>query len=166
MINCLKSKKALTLLEVTIALGVFSILSLGVMFIFYNTSNATGQLIQRQNYFEQSRRTVELLEINLQMATEIVLTTDENNILTTLTLTQRNPSGNLENYEFHFIDHLQIFTIGLRSPANEFARNISSIKIYPNQNKSYLYIHVTSSCETIVLQVSVDIRYKAFNSLP
>jgi len=176
-----KKSSGFTLLEATIALAIFLILSASVMTVFYNTSNATIFLRERQNTFEQARGSLDMLLINIQMAQSIVLHTDNYNTLITMTLYQRDPNGTLESYNFHFIADEQIISIGQRNRSNEFARNIKNVEVVPNQktNPHRLYITITAACrcyfhsgnycecatcecELIKLTGSVDVRHKSF----
>jgi len=175
-----KKSAGFTLLEATIALAILLILSLSMMTVFYHTLNATTFLRERQHAFEQARGSLDLLLMNIQMARSIVLHTDNDGNLMTMTLSQREPNGELGSYDFHFIANEQIISIGQRNNSNTFARHIANITVIPDQemNPRRLYITITTvcrcipryghcectpcACEIITLTGNADIRYKSF----
>ncbi|MCL2386264.1 MAG: hypothetical protein FWC89_01825 [Defluviitaleaceae bacterium] len=161
-----KSKKAcggLTLLEVVIAFALWIILSIGVFMVWQHSARAGTVLLERQDAFESARVAMDALIMNMQMARQITLQTDSNDILIQLSLIQNtDPSTNQEAYRFNFNVNASYGTANhnrLRFGDNEFASGIAEIRIYPVDNR--MRIIVTTACpEPIILEGSVDIRYK------
>jgi len=143
--NFLVCKKGFTLLEVTIALALWLILSAGVIFLWQYSTRMGQNLIARQNNFENARVAMDGLLMNIQMAQEILLITDsrldEENVLRHITLTGLTPGGALHGYQFHF-DAAAVKCVGAMYrrlsfarqvgtavPTNEFATNITMVRI-------------------------------------
>jgi len=158
-----QSTKGFTLIELIIALGVWMILSLSVFFIWQYTSSTVVNTITRQNAFENARASMDVLVMNIQLASAISLETDDNNILQRLTLTERNPQGQLHNYVFEFDINAPATALRryrLIFGQNEFADHIGRIYItyIPGRRMD---ITVQTNCdEPVVLSSSVDVRYK------
>ena len=178
-----KASTGFTLIEALIALAIWMILSISVIFIWQYSAQRTEALIERQSAFENARGAMDVLLMNLQLAHTIRLNVvrwrDEYNIwhyniLYTLDMDQINPEGNEQRYLFRFRVHLRStettfrrlefggFQRGTNIPyVNEFASNIALIQIWPSRNRQHMNITVTTGCEyPITLEGSVDIRYK------
>lgn len=158
-----KLHKGVTLLELTIAMGMWLALSIGIFLLWQYVTNTTANMLMRQNALENSRAAMDGLVMNIQLASHIRLETDSNNVLERLTLTERNPQGQLHNYVFDFNINAAQGTPRhqvLRLGENEFVSNIAAIYM------EYVYgrrinIAVVSACyEPLRLYGSVNVRYK------
>ena len=158
-----KYKRGATLLEVTIALAIWFILSAAILFVWVNTTQGSVKLIDHQSAFENARVSMDALIINIQLAKEITLVTNSNNILSRLTLRQINPKGVLHDYVFTFNYNASPTSVQfqrLNFGNNEFASGIASITI-TNENNTHMKIKITTGCkEPIILESRVDIRFK------
>ena len=156
--------KGVTLLELTIAIAAWMILSLSVFLLWQHTSGTTVNMLTRQNAFENARASMDALTMNIQMANAITLETTGDNVLERLTLTERDPQGQLHNYVFDFNVNALPGTARyqvLRFGANEFASNIARIYVTYAPSGRRMDISVKTGCdEPIVLHGSVDVRYK------
>jgi len=153
-----KSSKGFTLLEAIIALSIWMLLSVSVIFIWQFTSDRTDALITRQGVFENARGAMDILIMNLQMAQSITLDVEPDYTLRTLTLTQRNPQGQWHEprYRFDFIlnprwESHQRLNFG----DNEFARGIAMIRMEPIGN-SRMNIRIVTVCKCLVPPVSLE----------
>jgi len=158
-----KRTSGVTLLELTIALAIFMLLSTGVFFLWQHTSNVTANTLTHQNALENARAAMDGLIMNLQMSHTIALQTNASDILQTLTMTQRNPQGVLHDYVMDFnINALpgtprhQVLRIG----ENEFASGLARIYVRYVAGRR-MDITVQTACqEPIILHGSVCIMYK------
>jgi len=158
-----KHTKGFTLLELIIALSIWMLLSMGVFFVWQHTSRTTVTLIEQQNALENARSSMDALVINIQMARGIVLETTSVNILRQITLTERNPQGQLHDYVFDFDINASPGSARhqiLRFGENEFSSGIARIyMVYVPGRRINIAIH-TACAEPIILLSSVDVRYK------
>jgi len=158
-----KSTAGVTLLELTIALAIWMLLSTGVFFLWQHTTTVTANTLTHQNALENARAAMDGLIMNIQMAHTITLETDASDILQALTMTQRNPQGQLHNYVMDFnvnalpgTPRYQVLRIG----ENEFASGLARIYIIYIPNR-HMNITIQTACnEPIVLHGSVCARYK------
>lgn len=145
------------MLELAIALAVWMVLSIGIFLLWQHTSNASVRLLTRQSAVENARAAMDALVMNIQMSNNIVLETNNANVLRRLTLTERNPQGILHDYIFEF-------TPGgngrLLFGANEFASGIASIYIVYVPGRRFNITVYTTCEEPFVVRGSVDARYK------
>lgn len=156
-------QKGFTLIELIIALSVWMVLSMSVLFIWQYTSNTVVNTITHQNAFENARASMDALVMNIQMANAITLETDGNNIMQRLTLTERNPQGQLHNYVFEFdVNAPQgaLRRYRLIFGQNEFADHIGRIYITYTPDRRMNIIVQTNCEEPVILRGSVDVRYK------
>ena len=152
-----KSHRGLTLLELTVALGIWLLLSTGVFALWRHTSNATLNTLSQQSALENARGAMDALVVNAQLAHTITLQhAPDGHMLSTLTLTERNPLGQLHNYVFDFNPHTHILRFG----ANEFASGIARIDVIYVKNRRLDIMIQTACFEPMVLHGSVDVRYK------
>jgi len=176
-----KWNRGLTLLEATIALAVFMILSVSVIAVWQHAARSTAYLLARQHAFEQARGSLDVMIMNIQMARDITLTTDGQDNLEMLVLKQlrRNPDRpterQLHNYVFYFNVNASPTQEGsfqrLRfgGSTNEFSRNIGRVIVTTDccQEPQRMYVTVTTACEyprvPVTVEGSVDIRYKNFS---
>ena len=176
-----KRNKGLTLLEATIALAVFMILSVSIIAVWQHTARSTAYLLARQNAFEQARGSLDVMIMNIQMARNITLTTDTQHNLEVLVLEQRRirPGSSNETEYWNFVFYFNINALPIHEGSfqrlrfsgltNEFARNIGRVTVttdrYPNPQR--IYVTVATACEyprvPVTVEGSVDIRYKNFS---
>jgi len=148
--------KGVTLLELTIALSVWMILSLSVLFVWQYTSRTTLNTLAHQSAFENARVSMDALIMNIQLADTITLNTNSDDILREIILRQPNPQGQLVGYTFAFNADTQRLLFG----GQEFASNIARIYVTYMPGRK-MNITVETACEeAIVLHGSVDVRYK------
>jgi len=170
IIKMLKSKKGLTLMEAVIALFIWLILSSGVIFVWQHSARSSMEILRSQNAFENARVAMDAIIMNIQMAREIELTNNPDGVMRRLILTSRDPQGLLHNYRFYFdIDaaegeaKFQRLEFGTN---NEFASDIALIRLEFVQDNRFLIEVVTGCNDPIVLNGSVDARYKVVRTLP
>ncbi|MCL1877239.1 MAG: hypothetical protein FWF80_00100, partial [Defluviitaleaceae bacterium] len=160
--SSLQSKKSggFTLLELTIALSLWMILSVGVFFVWQHAANAGSDMLEQQYAFENARITMDAILMNLQMAHEITVSRN-GDVLETLHVRQLDPDREWDNYRIHFIPSDEIVTMGLRNAANTFATNIAEVRLeYISANR--MRVTVVSTCdEPITLVGSVCVRGKS-----
>ncbi|MCL2189482.1 MAG: hypothetical protein FWC16_15165 [Defluviitaleaceae bacterium] len=153
-----------TLLEAVIALGIWFILSTGVIFAWRYAANASGGLIMRQNAFENARAAMDAIIMNVQLSNEIELITDDNHVLRYLRMPGIDPSGMPRNYTFSFNPALPAGHVRhnrLEFSGNEFASHIARVYIvYVMQRRLEITI-ITDCAVPIRLEGSVCVRYKA-----
>jgi len=159
----IKSSAGFTLLEAVIALAIWMILSVSILFIWNHTSNRTASILARQNAFENARGAMDVLITNLQMAKSITLDVCQNYVLRELTLPGFNPSGVPLPYVFNFDINLPDTAVRFRRlefGRNELASNIALVRIQPIGGH-HVHITIETGCEyPIIIEGSVDIRYK------
>ena len=160
--------RGITLLEITIALGLWLILSSGVFLILQHSAQASAELMARQSAFENARGSMDVLVMNMQMARSITLTADSNDSMRELVLNQRQLyGGSWRWHNFHFFFDVtapygatRYQRLRFSGYGNEFARNIANVQIAYLDN-SRMRIIITTACEEpIILESSVDVRYK------
>jgi len=161
-----RAQKGFTLLELTVALSVWMVLSLGVFVLWQHASNTTFGLLTHQNAFENARASMDVLIMNIQMANDIVLDTDNNDVLRTLIVPGRNPQGIIHPFRFEFNVNAppgtpmhQVLAFG-QGAENAFALNISRIyMVYVPGLR--IDITIQTACDyPIILHGSVDVRHK------
>jgi prepilin-type N-terminal cleavage/methylation domain-containing protein len=155
-------QKGFTLLEVTIALGLWLILSMGVFLVWQHSARESAAMIERQSAFENARLAMDAFIMNLQLAREVTLQTDGNDNLQRLTLLQLNPDGVLHNYRFDFNVNAAPGSVRfqrLEFGDNEFAAGLAEIRItYVDQGMD---IRIKTGCdEPIVLNGRACVRFK------
>jgi len=162
-----KTSKGFTLLEAVIALAIWSILSLSVIFVWQYTAERSSALIARQHAFENARGSMDVIIMNLQMARTIELTVGPNYTLQRLRVNGRRLVNNVpqwHNFEFTFNSSARptdaIYRVLRFGGLNEFTAGIADIRVRPYGGT--MHITVVTACEyPIVLEGSVDIRHKA-----
>jgi len=159
----MKSKKGFSLTELVMAIGVWMILSLGVLFLWQHVTNRSADMLQHQWAFEQARGSMDVLLMNIQLSSTIRLNTDSNNVMRNLTLTQYDTDGNLHDYVYEFDINLPETAAQfqwLRRGGAEVAAGIARIEIVYVPG-SHMEIVIQTACdEPIVLRGRVDVRYK------
>jgi len=156
-----KRNKGFTLLELTIALAIFMILSISVAHVWLYISRSSMRIVAQQNAFENARASMDALIANMQASYTIRVEVNSNNILHRLTLTQQDTTNRLRDYYFYVRNNM--LHIGQASGSNEFTSRIAYIQIMLINNQR-LDIIIATDCEIpIILNGSVDIRYKVVN---
>ena len=163
-----KSKAGLTLLEVTIALALWLILSAGVFFAWQYSVRASAAILAGQNAFENARATMDVLIMNIQMSSRIEIYNDENGIMQRLVLYQDDTLFRDEPYEFRFDINAGLLVFARQRTIavgahNAFADGIGEIRITYVPGRR-IEIFVITACEAprepIRLWGSTDVRYK------
>ncbi|MCL2578031.1 MAG: type II secretion system GspH family protein [Defluviitaleaceae bacterium] len=151
--------KGFTLLETVIALALWLILSAGIFMVWNYSTHRGTEMLERQSTFENARIAMDAMKMNFQLSRTIILRTGENDVLQSVTMNQLNPQGQWHDYRFTFNAGQQRLTFP--DAGNEFASDISEIRI-AYVNSSRMRIKITTDCEEpIVLEGSVCVRYKS-----
>jgi type II secretory pathway pseudopilin PulG len=162
-----KKNKGYTLLEVTVALGVWLLLSLSVLFVWRYAANASGSLIARQNAFENARGAMDAMLMNIQLSDVIYLDAfsydGHENVLRQLVMPGLDPQGVMRNYTFSFDITLPADAVRfnrLEFGGNEMASRIALVRIvYIDGHRMDITV-VTDCAEPVVLEGSVCVRHK------
>ncbi|MCL2405688.1 MAG: hypothetical protein FWC92_09105 [Defluviitaleaceae bacterium] len=160
-----KSKRTsgFTLMEAIIALAVWMILAVSVLYMWNHMSNRSAALLARQSALENARGAMDVLITNIQMAKSISLNVGPDYVLRHMLLPSYNPDGNPHVYRFDFNVNLLPTSVRFRRlefGQNELVSNIALVRIQPI-NGQYMHITIKTGCEfPIILEGSVDIRYK------
>jgi type II secretory pathway component PulJ len=164
----MKPRGGFTLLEAVIALGLWLILSAGVLFVLRFSAENSARILEQQNAFENARISMDALIMNFQMSRRVTIQRD-GEIMRTLTFVQ-NSHANDGGIQFHYVAGEEILTIGQRNRSNEFSSGIAFVRIVYVNNR--VEITVTTSCLTcdsgcqmacdgrITLEGSVCVKYK------
>ena len=169
----MKKKAGFTLLEAVIALAVWLILSVSAIYMWHHVSTRTNAVLARQNALENARVAMDALTVNIQMARSITLYVGPDFDLRYMYLISLNPQQAEHTYRFIFDYRLRPAAGGRfqslqltgrhNGYSNHIAHDIYKVKIEPDCYERQLDITVTTACMSIVLENSVDIRYKYFN---
>jgi len=162
-----KRNAGFTLIEAVIALAIWMLLFISVLFIWHHVSSRTATLMARQNAFENARGAMDMLITNIQMAKSISLDVEQvgeqDYILRELRLPSFDTNGAPHTYIFNFDIRLTPTTTRFRRlefGSNELASNIAMVRIQPIAGR-HIYITIRTGCEIpIIIEGSVDIRYK------
>ena len=163
----MKRKAGFTLIEAVIALAIWMILSVSVIFVWQHVSSRTSALLARQNAFENARVSMDALIANLQMAQSITLyVVGDHYVLRQMTVPGIDANGRVNNFVFDFDCRLTSAATRYRRlefGENELASNIAVVRVRPigvRGHERHINITVETGCEFhIVLEGSVDIRY-------
>jgi prepilin-type N-terminal cleavage/methylation domain-containing protein len=166
-LNKIPARAGFTLLEVTIALAVWLILSLGVLFAWRYVANASANIIARQNALENARISMDMMVMNIQLSDVIYLDTHSHgghdHVLRRLVMPGLDAQGILRNYTFSFDITLPPTAVRhnrLELGGNELASHIALVRvIYIDGQRMDIEIR-TDCAEPIVLEGSVCVRYK------
>lgn len=161
------NKKGHTLLEVTIALGVWLILSLSILVVWRYAATASGNLIAHQNAFENARGAMDAMRMNIQLSDVIYLDTHshggQENVLRRMVMPGPDPLGVLRNYTFSFDITLPSGAVRhnrLEFGDNEMASRIALVRIVYIEGHRMNITVITDCAEPIILEGSVCVRYK------
>ena len=160
------AREGFTLIETVIALAVWLLLATGAGSVLVYASRASERLIVTQEIFENARASLDAITVNIQMANTVVLETDSDDVLKKLTLTERNPKGELEEYYFFFKrgaepDEAKYHRLEF-GENNEFASHIGLIKLKVVNDKRLEITVITDGilCPSVTISGAADIRYK------
>ena len=171
MIKMAKMKPGgFTLLELTVALGLWMLLIAGVSMVLTHSTRAAASMLARQEAAENARVAMDALTVNIQMADVIDLRTDPDGMLRSLRLRQVGPQqGRIETYQFNYDGdlspyHVRYNRLHFGRGGNELASHLSEIRLTLSANREILYINIVTCenlSEPITLTRAVDIRYKS-----
>jgi len=158
------NKKGYTLLEVTIALAVWLILSVAVLFVWRYTAENSARLITRQNAFENARTVMDAMLMNIQIAEEICIVTDENHLLRELQMPGLDDQGRERAYTFYFTDTRPAnpqrhHRVEFSGPGNEVARYIGAVWVRLVGERIEIEIHTLCN-DPLVIIGSACVRHK------
>ena len=155
----------ITLMEATIALALWLILSAGILQIWHHAATSSTRIIETHAAFENTRATLDALITNIEKAHTITrLTTRAGGLLDRLSVIQSvlQPDGSRQETEYNFFFRNDGLQIGLPGGQNAFSNYIEEIRIIRVGRR--LDITVKSNCdEAIILRGSVCIRHKRLN---
>jgi len=160
----MKNKKGYTLLEVTIALALWLILSMAVFFIWRYTADASTRLIARQNAFENARSAMDAMLMNIQISDQICIITYPSHILREMQMPGYDNWGNHRPYTFYFTGTTPAnpnrhHRVEFSGPGNEVARYIGAVWVRLTGDRIEIEIHTTCD-EPIVITGSACARHK------
>jgi len=163
----MKKRRGFTLIEAIIALAVWMILSVSVIFVWQHVSNRSSAVMERQNALENARVAMDALIINIQMAQELRLDVRYGTfVLRRLVAYGYGYDDVINDFTFNFNCRLRPVAPNYRRLLygnNELASNIAEIYIRPvgeRYHETHILIKITTGCEyPIVLESSVDIRH-------
>jgi type II secretory pathway pseudopilin PulG len=174
------NRKGYTLFEVTVALGIWLILSAGVLSVWRYAANASGNIIQRQDAFENARGAMDIMLMHIQLAGEVYIYTHNptingvthENVLRRLCLpvtplvhedeVRLNPPP---RFTFLFDitlpqTHERHSRLELSGHGNEVARRLAYIRVDYTLDQR-INIKIRTTCKVpIVLEGSVCVKYK------
>jgi prepilin-type N-terminal cleavage/methylation domain-containing protein len=163
-------KRGYTLLEVTVALGIWLILSAGVFFIWQYAANASTRIITRQNAFENARAAMDMIQMNLQLSDVAYLDTvtydGHPHVLDTLRV---SPVPGHLTFAFINTTHPNAERhnrVEFSGGGNEVARHIARVQIIYVLGQRMEITVVTTCNEPVVLEGSVCVRHKRVISSP
>ena len=149
-----------TLLELTAAIAIWMILLAFASQMLLNATRTTTSLVDQQDALERARVAVDYLTANVQLADRIELTNWPNGMMRRLNLHQICLDRGPHWYRFRY----GFLQDGLDMNYNEIARNLSEVRITFSDDRTLMFITVTSDTAddsiTITLTGAVDIRYK------
>jgi type II secretory pathway component PulJ len=162
-----KRDKGLTLIEALITVAIHIIVAAGMLQIWQYTSERTLSIFDTSNEFENARVAMDALLMNIQLADEITLETDDDGTLRVLTLVELDPYKAKKAYVFKYngdaslnaaIYHKLVFG---DNSSNELASHIAELKI--TKSSSYLNIKIITDGEAaLTFESSTSIRNKIF----
>ena len=155
--------QGMTLIELVVAIGVWSILIFGAAQILMHTTQSSVDIISSQSAHENARAAIDALTVNIQMADEIILQTHADGMLRHLITYQLNPNRVRTYYTFSYDafapPNAARFRVLQYSRNNELASDITEVRLRLSDSGYFIYITVTADNE-ITLTGAVDIRYK------
>ena len=178
-----KLNSGLTLLEATIALAIFMILSAGIISVWRHTSTTTARLLRHQSVFENARVSLDAILMNIQVAQMNVPGIAIPNYVHLEINRYSNRLIRLRTPGIDSDGHSRPYAIGLNTVQHHltmggipFALYIADVLITPDndENPSRIYVEIIAICiicdnpfcdnpdhpEQISLKGSVDVRYR------
>ena len=172
-----KSNGGFTLLELVIALGLWTILLSGVIGVVWHTNHSAALLANRQNVIENARVALDTLSVNLQMSEEIFLDTHPSGRLRFLRTYQASPDrcpalvhencnplnciGGLRRHGFEFRFNPSNGRLNFGGN-NELASHLSDVKL--KQVNDFIHITIITDdvfSKPITLYTVVDMRFRS-----
>lgn len=156
-------KKGMTLLELVVAIGIWSILLVGASQLLIHTTQISADLVNRQAAHENARGALDALIVNIQMADAIELRTDPDGMLRHLVTHQLNPIEVRNPFTFSFDRNAPPGAARYRvlqyTVNNELVSNITEVRLTLSDDRDFIYITITAD-DRITLTSTVDVRYK------
>ena len=167
--------KGFTLLELTIAMAVTTILLAGAINLSSYVSTANARATTRQELFHHATISMEFLTRHISEAQGIRLLTESNDTLRQIDMfiNRHTPQAHQRVINFRPATYphnrLMFGGHGVAQGTQEVARYIANVEIVHNSYTNLLYITITTETsisrfdieiEPIVLYRVVDIRYK------
>ena len=166
--------KGFTLIEMAVATGTWLIVSAGVLFVLNYTMRQAEGMLRQQAALENARSAMDVLVANIQLSSQITLTTDGDHVLRQLDLVDQNPLGLPHVYTFLFDIHApadspryQVLQFG----DNEFAAGLAAIIMaYHPGHAIAITIYAAEAGEPstapgLRLHALVDARYKTITHI-
>ena len=168
-------KNGFTLLELTIAMTLTSVMLVGAINLTAHVARVNARVTTRQELFHHATISMEFLTVHINEAMAINLVTESNNTL-----------DHIEFFNEHVLDENQNRIINYRPityPNNrlmfggnrtapgtqEIARYIANVEVSHNTNEQLLFITITTEpsitrfdilIEPIVLRTAINVQHK------
>jgi len=158
-----KNKKGFTLLEIVISMGISSILILSTIRIVIHISNINNKNLVYSELIHQSTIAMEFLGTQINIANNIVINTNQDNRLVSMTMDTPISSGGTHIIRFG----QSILTQNMLMFGNqEFARYIENMQIVYDKNTNLLYVTIITQnkISTNNIEVNPIILYRVFNA--
>jgi len=163
-----KNNKGFTLVELTAAIFIFSLVALFAANMIIHTIKVNERLRKRSELREQAWVALEFLAAHIKLANGYKITyySQGSNSLLRLDLFINASAGAAEhNYVFTFARNSRRLNFGGLTSGlpgvNELSKNISDVKINIDESKKLMYITVIAEDgeESLTLDTSVSLRY-------
>jgi prepilin-type N-terminal cleavage/methylation domain-containing protein len=166
--------KGFTLPEALVALAIWGIVSVGALHLFWYASQHAARVTARQHALENARIAVDALVMNMQLADEITITSNNAGIMRRLYTRQLNPAGRPAMYRFYFDPDRAVGTprhgrleFGQDNQTLEFASGIQSVRLVLSPDRGQVTVTVTAQADIpVTLHGAADVRYKAVTVFP
>lgn len=168
-----------TLLEVTIALAIWLLLSLAVVSVWRYTAHTSANAIARTHAFENARAVLDVMLMNIQLYDEIRLDTHSHphatgthhNVLRTMRLFPSSYGYAYAHNTFYFDiglpeEHLRHGRVERSGPGNELARGIALVQVVYVPDTRIDITVMTVCTPPIILEGSACTRFKNVVLLP
>ncbi|MCL1997036.1 MAG: prepilin-type N-terminal cleavage/methylation domain-containing protein [Defluviitaleaceae bacterium] len=167
--------KGFTLLELTIAMAVTTILLLGAINLSTYVATANARATVRQELFHHATISMEFLTTHISEAQSIDLQTENNGTLQRIDMfiNRNTPQAHQRVINFRPVtppnNRLMFGGQGVGLGTQEVARYIADVEIIHDTNTQLLHITVTTEAsigrfavevEPVVLYRAIDVRYK------
>ena len=134
------NKNGYVLLEMTISLGLFSLILLSASALVFSLSNSNQKLVKNFDKLENARLTQYFHEQQINCCDKLTIETDKNSTMKAIATYVNNAP--LHTFEFKD-EKIKFGGVSDSGTAfnNELAQNISDIKINYDEPKKLLYIN-------------------------